>query len=191
VPVTDELVAIAADLADNEGLRGYDAVHLAAALTVDATVLSSADSALCAAAARRGLHIPTRLEAETVALNFDIAASEVSAPGLGTKGSALGLLVRVRRLSEFYGIVIYMYFADYNPPRSTHWPPTSPIGSNMEREPHLVDLVSHKTADEILGRLGRYCGRRPRNRITHGSSQAQLLRPGIRAQVPVRWRVRR
>lgn len=61
VPVTDELVASAAELADDEGLRGYDAVHLAAALTVEATVLSSADTALCAAAARRGLHIANPL----------------------------------------------------------------------------------------------------------------------------------
>ncbi len=61
VPVTDELVASAAELADEEGLRGYDAVHLAAALTVEATVLSSADTALCAAAARRGLHIANPL----------------------------------------------------------------------------------------------------------------------------------
>ena len=61
VPVTDELVASAAELADDEGLRGYDAVHLAAALTVEATVLSSADTALCAAAERRGLHIANPL----------------------------------------------------------------------------------------------------------------------------------
>ena len=57
VPVTDDLVASAAELADTEGLRGHDAVHLAAALTVEATVLSSADGALGAAAARHGLHI--------------------------------------------------------------------------------------------------------------------------------------
>ncbi len=56
VPVTDELVATASELADAEELRGYDAVHLAAALTIDATVLTSADAALCAAASRRGLH---------------------------------------------------------------------------------------------------------------------------------------
>ena len=61
VPVTVELVASAAELADEEGLRGHDAVHLAAALTVEATVLSSADTALCAAAARRGLHIANPL----------------------------------------------------------------------------------------------------------------------------------
>ena len=62
VPVTDELVASAGELADAEGLRGYDAVHLAAALTIEATVLSSADAALCAAASRRGLHIANPLE---------------------------------------------------------------------------------------------------------------------------------
>jgi len=61
VSVTDELVASAAELADLEGLRGYDAVHLAAAHTVEATVLSSADTALCAAAARRGLHVANPL----------------------------------------------------------------------------------------------------------------------------------
>ncbi len=61
VPVTDDLVARAAELADTEGLRGYDAVHLAAALTVEATVLSSADAARCAAAARHGLHIANPL----------------------------------------------------------------------------------------------------------------------------------
>ncbi|MEO6571198.1 MAG: PIN domain-containing protein [Ilumatobacteraceae bacterium] len=57
VPPTDDLLASVAELAVTEGLRGYDAVHLAAALTVEATVLSSADAALCAAAARNGLHI--------------------------------------------------------------------------------------------------------------------------------------
>jgi predicted nucleic acid-binding protein len=61
VPVTDELVAIAAELAEREGLRGYDAVHLAAAVAVEATVLSSADSALCAAAERCGLHVANPL----------------------------------------------------------------------------------------------------------------------------------
>jgi predicted nucleic acid-binding protein len=55
--VTDQLVADAADLAEFEGLRGYDAVHLAAALAIGATVLTSADTELCAAAARHGLHV--------------------------------------------------------------------------------------------------------------------------------------
>lgn len=61
MPVTDELVSAAAELADVEGLRGYDAVHLAAALEIGATVFSSADTALCAAAQRRGLHVANPL----------------------------------------------------------------------------------------------------------------------------------
>lgn len=61
LPVTDELVASAAELADDEGLRGCDAVHLAAALAVEATVFSSADTALSASAAHRGLHIANPL----------------------------------------------------------------------------------------------------------------------------------
>lgn len=62
IEVTEELIADAADLAENEELRGYDAVHLAAALTVEATVLTSADVALCDAAERRGLHVANPLE---------------------------------------------------------------------------------------------------------------------------------
>lgn len=61
VEITEELVSEAADLAESESLRGYDAVHLAAALTIEATVLTSADRALCDAAQRRGLHIANPL----------------------------------------------------------------------------------------------------------------------------------
>ena len=61
VEVSAAVVADAAELAERESLRGYDAVHLAAALTVGATVLSSADTALCAAAERRGLHVANPL----------------------------------------------------------------------------------------------------------------------------------
>ncbi len=43
--VTDDLIARAADLADDEGLRGYDAVHLAAALHLGASILTSVDDA--------------------------------------------------------------------------------------------------------------------------------------------------
>lgn len=58
---TDELLVLAAELAESEGLRGYDAVHLAAALVVGATMLSSADTDLCAAAERRGLYVANPL----------------------------------------------------------------------------------------------------------------------------------
>lgn len=61
VKITEKLVSNAADLAESESLRGYDAVHLAAALTIEATVLTSADSALCDAALRRGLHVANPL----------------------------------------------------------------------------------------------------------------------------------
>ena len=61
VEPTMELIADAADLADDEGLRGSDAVHLAAALLVGATILRSADTDLCIAAERRGLHVANPL----------------------------------------------------------------------------------------------------------------------------------
>ena len=53
VPITTELVRAAGDLADTEALRGYDAVHLAAAIAARATVLATADLKLLAAAQRR------------------------------------------------------------------------------------------------------------------------------------------
>lgn len=62
VEVTERLIADAAELAEDKALRGYDAVHLAAALTVEATVLTSADTALCDAAHRRGLHVANLLD---------------------------------------------------------------------------------------------------------------------------------
>ena len=57
IGVSDDLIGAAAELAEAEGLRGYDAVHLAGALLVEAEVLTSADAALCDAAGRRGLHV--------------------------------------------------------------------------------------------------------------------------------------
>ncbi|MDZ7673750.1 MAG: type II toxin-antitoxin system VapC family toxin [Acidimicrobiales bacterium] len=61
VEVTHELVIAAAELAEAENLRGYDAVHLAGALLVGAEVCTSADDALCEAASGRGLHIANPL----------------------------------------------------------------------------------------------------------------------------------
>ena len=57
VPVTRDLVRRAADLAERAGLRGYDAVHLAAALAVPVDTLSSSDAKLCDAASQHGLHV--------------------------------------------------------------------------------------------------------------------------------------
>lgn len=55
-------IAGAADLAEAEGLRGYDAVHLAGALLIEAEILTSADGALCEAASGRGLHVANPLD---------------------------------------------------------------------------------------------------------------------------------
>jgi uncharacterized protein len=63
VEITEGLVDEAGDLAEQESLRGYDAIHLAAALQVGADLLTSADSDLCAAGARRGLHIANPIAA--------------------------------------------------------------------------------------------------------------------------------
>ena len=61
VPVTTELVLAAGDLAEIEGLRGYDAVHLAAALVGNAAVVATADTQLFAAAQRRQLDVSNPL----------------------------------------------------------------------------------------------------------------------------------
>jgi predicted nucleic acid-binding protein len=63
VEVTEDLIVDAAELAEREALRGYDAVHLAAALTVEADLVTSADAALCDAAERRGLAVANPLDA--------------------------------------------------------------------------------------------------------------------------------
>lgn len=63
VEATERLIAAAADLAEQEALRGYDAVHLASALMIEADLVTSADAALCDAADRRGLHVANPLDA--------------------------------------------------------------------------------------------------------------------------------
>ena len=62
IQITDALVADAAEIAESHALRGYDAIHLAAALAVGANLLTSADAALCGAAERRGLRVANPLE---------------------------------------------------------------------------------------------------------------------------------
>ena len=57
VPVTTALVRQAADLAETAGLRGYDAIHLAAALLVQVDTFASSDAPLCEAAAAHGLNV--------------------------------------------------------------------------------------------------------------------------------------
>lgn len=55
VAVTAAVVRAAGDLAESEHLRGFDAVHLAAAEVGGVTVLASADTRLIAAARHRKL----------------------------------------------------------------------------------------------------------------------------------------
>jgi predicted nucleic acid-binding protein len=57
VVVETALVRAAGDVAERDGLRGYDAVHLTAAITGQATVVASADRQLVEAARRRGLSV--------------------------------------------------------------------------------------------------------------------------------------
>src|SRR3954454_19992607 len=63
VAVDDGLVLEASKLAERHGLRGYDAVHLAAALRAGASVVSSADRALCEAARAEGFHVANPIDA--------------------------------------------------------------------------------------------------------------------------------
>jgi hypothetical protein len=59
VEIDDDLVRRAGDVAERFGLRGYDAVHLAAAerLTDDEVVLVAGDRELCEAAGSLGLAV--------------------------------------------------------------------------------------------------------------------------------------
>lgn len=60
IEVTDDLVHLAGDLADRRGLRGYDCIHLASALTLGvAVLLTSWDRELNEAALAEGLHVLT------------------------------------------------------------------------------------------------------------------------------------
>jgi uncharacterized protein len=57
VEVTASLADRAGDLAESARLRGYDAIHLAAAELVAADVVATADRQLARAAAELGFHI--------------------------------------------------------------------------------------------------------------------------------------
>ena len=57
VEIDEELMRLAGDAAEEHGLRGYDAMHLAAAHRIGADVFSSADGRLCSAASESGLHV--------------------------------------------------------------------------------------------------------------------------------------
>lgn len=52
-----EILQMAGDLAELEALRGFDAVHLASALTAEVDLLVSSDGQMLAAARNRGLAV--------------------------------------------------------------------------------------------------------------------------------------
>jgi predicted nucleic acid-binding protein len=62
VEITAELIDQAVELAEQHSLRGYDAVHLAAALIAGSEVFTSADRKLCDAARAAGLHVANPTE---------------------------------------------------------------------------------------------------------------------------------
>jgi uncharacterized protein len=63
VEIDEHLMRLAGDLATAHNVRGYDALHLAAAQVVGAEVFSSADRNLCATALSCGLHVANPLDA--------------------------------------------------------------------------------------------------------------------------------
>lgn len=63
VEIDEDLMRLAGDLATQHALRGYDAVHLAAAHVVGADVFSSADRHLCDAASADGFHVANPVDA--------------------------------------------------------------------------------------------------------------------------------
>lgn len=65
IEINEDLMRMAGDLAQAHGLRGHDAVHLAAARLAGADVLTSADRRLCAAASSEGLHVANPVDAAT------------------------------------------------------------------------------------------------------------------------------
>jgi uncharacterized protein len=65
VEIDEALMRLAGELATAHALRGYDAVHLAAAHIVGADVFSSADRRLCTAAGSAGFHIANPIDASS------------------------------------------------------------------------------------------------------------------------------
>ena len=89
VEIDDDLMRLAGDLAATHALRGYVAVHLAAAHLVGADVFSSADRRLCEAASACGFHVANPIDsAASVAEPLVVEVATVSTAG-ATKDSGL------------------------------------------------------------------------------------------------------
>ena len=89
VEIDEELMRLAGDLATTHGLRGYDAVHLAAAHLVGAHVFSSADHRLCAAASSDGFHIANPIDSVVSVTGSDEVESDSVATDLVRRDSGL------------------------------------------------------------------------------------------------------
>jgi uncharacterized protein len=76
VEIDDTLMRLAGDLAARHSLRGYDAVHLAAANVVGADVFSSADRRLCEAASSTGFHVANPIDAASSPLQPEADATD-------------------------------------------------------------------------------------------------------------------
>jgi predicted nucleic acid-binding protein len=87
VEIDEQVSRFAGDLAIAHGLRGYDAVHLAAAQVVGADVFSSADRRLCDAASSSGFHVANPIE-RIIA----VPAAEVDADSISRRTKDSGFL---------------------------------------------------------------------------------------------------
>jgi predicted nucleic acid-binding protein len=89
VEIDEDLMRLAGDLATTHGLRGYDALHLAAAHLVGADVFSSADHRLCEAASSTGFHVANPIEAASPQIETTPVVAMTDDPTPATKDSGV------------------------------------------------------------------------------------------------------
>lgn len=89
VEVDEDLMRLAGDLALTHSLRGYDAVHLAAAHLVGADVFSSADRRLCDAASSTGFHVANPIDAASSEIETGAVLEVTDDPTPATKDSGV------------------------------------------------------------------------------------------------------
>ena len=105
VEIDDDLMRLAGDTAEEHGLRGYDAVHLAAAHRVGADVFSSADRQLCSAASASGLHVANPIDTGRASVPDQLAIkSNSDFPMVALKDSGvLGVAIPIAATEEASG----------------------------------------------------------------------------------------
>lgn len=105
VEIDEDLMRLAGDMAEEHGLRGYDAMHLAAAHHVGADVFSSSDRRLCSAASASGLHVANPIGTGRASEPDQIAIeSDGDSPMVAVKNSGiLGVPVPVAATEEASG----------------------------------------------------------------------------------------